>query len=658
MIVLAAAVVLTACKKDDDENSLQRNQLVTNVIVPSGTFYTSTVSELTIQGKGFRQGDRFYLVDGNGKRTQLNVTKIDNKYFTFSVPTNLESGSFVLLLERDGQQQKLGVLKLRRSISLDVPDKQDNNIKGAVFCGEEAVVGAVVSDGRNVAVTDSDGYYWLQSDKHHGYVFISFPSGYEPLTESGIPQIWSNLDRGAEGVEQHNFELVKADNDEHVLLAFADMHLANRENKDIDQFRQFFVPDATALAQTTYAGKKVYAVNLGDMSWDTFWYSGRWGSVRYDILSYKSLIQSLDLPFMVFHLPGNHDNDPYQKDDFAPEQPYKDYLGPTYYSFNIGGIHYVMLDNVIYNNPGANPPSQIGNTNGYQKALTDIQIEWLKNDLALVDKNTPLVVGQHCPAYYSNNSAFENRNALSSDADKAKMMECFDGFTNIHFLSGHTHNNINMPVSSRDKGANADIYEHNTAAVCATWWWSGYHTSADGWKQISKDGSPGGYGVYEINGTDIEWYYKGNGLAREKQFRTYDMNVVKNFFATNPNALRYYTAMPDQKGSYDNVGDNVVFLNVWNWDENWKITVKEGNNPLTVTRLFQKDPMHIITYDIARYIQHGSITTDFLTPNNNHMFYVTCSNQNSTLQIEIEDRFGNKYTEQMLRPKDFNVNAN
>lgn len=39
-------------------------------------------------------------------------------------------------------------------------------------------------------------------------------------------------------------------------------------------------------------------------------------------------------------------------------------------------------------------------------------------------------------------------------------------FTNAHVITGHTH--INYTIEPSDQ-----LIEHNIAAVCATWWWTG-----------------------------------------------------------------------------------------------------------------------------------------------------------------------------------------
>lgn len=99
-----------------------------------------------------------------------------------------------------------------------------------------------MSDGEEVTTTDDNGYYWLGSRKYHGYVFVTQPSGYQPLTENSMPRFWQPLTESQFVCEQHNFELEKVDNDNHVMFVTSDIHLANRVN-DLKQYRELFIPE-------------------------------------------------------------------------------------------------------------------------------------------------------------------------------------------------------------------------------------------------------------------------------------------------------------------------------------------------------------------------------------------------------------------------------
>ena len=70
--------------------------------------------------------------------------------------------------------------------------------------------------------------------------------------------------------------------------------------------------------------------------------------VRYQLPNYKELMKNFPCP--VFNVIGNHDNDPKVVGDYFTELPFKQHIAPTYYSFNIGDVHYIVLDNDQYDN--------------------------------------------------------------------------------------------------------------------------------------------------------------------------------------------------------------------------------------------------------------------------------------------------------------------
>lgn len=241
------------------------------------------------------------------------------------------------------------------------------------------------------------------------------------------------------------------------------------------------------------------------MTWDQYWYSN-----RYDLSKYLITIKSVDLP--IFNCTGNHDNNPYCADDWQAEQAYKDIIGPTYYSFNLGNAHYIVLDNIQYINTGASQGT-IGKRN-YNKKLTEDQLNWLKKDLATVtDKNAPLFVAMHAQLY-ANPTSLPQKNTISMSGGST-LVNYLKEFTNAHIITGHTH--INYTIEPSDQ-----LIEHNIAAVCATWWWTGKNGYAN--NHICKDGSPGGYKIFTINDNDVKWLYKGIKEEESKQFRSYDLN--------------------------------------------------------------------------------------------------------------------------------------
>ena len=540
----------------------------------------------------------------------------------------------------DALQQKQQVVTLSnntvQSIN-SIPDVKSMTIKGLVYSDGMGVEGVVVSDGYEVTTTNADGVYYLPSKKKNGYVFISVPGNYEVENDKRLPQFYKRL-KGGNSIEQKDFKLTKTDNTKHVVLAMADWHLAKR-NEDLKQFTDGFLPDVNAtIAEYEAKGVKVYGLTLGDLAWDSFWYSNNFALPEY--LEYMNQINCT-----TFNVIGNHDNNPYAEGDWQAALPYKNIVGPNYYSFNLGNIHYVVLDNIEYINTGASErKAGKGNYNG---VIVREQMDWLKKDLATItNKNTPIVIAMHIPLFgfpQLNNNGEQSNTVRLTKGDE--LLSLLKDFAQVKVLSGHTHINFTIEESP-------SLMEHNIAAVCATWWWTGKDNYAK--NHICKDGSPGGYSVWENDGNNMQWYYKSMGYEKEYQFRAYDLNTVhitaeKHAPKSDNNKLSQYAdvyAKPNNQ--------NEVLINVWGYDSKWNVEVTESGKPLKVNRISAKDPLHIISYEAIKLNLGGKITPSFVTNNSVHMFKTKASNATSTLLIKVTDRFGNVYTETMERPKAFN----
>lgn len=199
---------------------------------------------------------------------------------------------------------------------------------------------------------------------------------------------------------------------------------------------------------------------------------------------------------------------------------FMDYIAPTYYSFNIGKVHYVVLDDIDCSNYDGTT------SRDYEKRVSAEQLSWLSKDLAYVDKSTPLVVVMHAQLFYP--SQTEGFKIDHDVLNTTQLLDVLDGYK-VHFVTGHTHLSFNVTPED-DVTGGREVYEHNAGAICALWW-SGYLTPG---VHISPDGTPGGYSVWDVNGTDIEWIYKATGWTEDYQFRSYDLNNVHFSMADVP----------------------------------------------------------------------------------------------------------------------------
>ena len=578
------------------------------------------------------QSDVVILGDPTGKLHTCAITSVSPKSFKIALYDNLVSGVHNVYIQRGSQKKFVGSMEVfvtyTNTDAGDIEVKEGNNVYGLVSCGGKGIPGVVVSDGYEVVMTDADGVYQFKSNKVHGYVFVSVPSGYEAISEGVMPKLHHFLTKPKSEVERVDFPLVEsAGQDNHTMLVFGDIHLANRTN-DARQFAEFTADVNDYLAANP--GKKTYALTLGDMTWELYWVSNKYSFDEYirDINKINGI--------KVFNTIGNHDHEMAVgvKGDFDTVIKYKKAIAPTYYSFNIGKVHYIVLDDINCTNTGAGD----ANSRQYDDYVVKEQLDWLKKDLSFVSTSTPLVITMHAPLYNdSDNGSLNNTSEFE---------EIVKSYT-THVWTGHTHKMYNVDKLSAKK-----VFEHNAGAVCATWWWTGNWTPG---LHLAQDGAPGGYSIINVTGTDFKWKFKGTGRDSNHQFRTYD----RNQFALTADTYVASTASAANKKKFeDAVGDwknvdkgNYVYINVWNYDPQWTISATENGTSLKVDRVSAKDPLHLIAYN------GKSPTGGFGTSVTKHLFRVQATSATSTLEIKVTDRFGNVYTESMKRPKAFSLNA-
>lgn len=640
-ILICHIFIIIGCSKQEDKQPPTQN--IWKVEIPR-IIEGVKDTKLKIVGNGFKKDDIliFSSIANPYVGFEFPIIDIFDTEIYFSIGAYITSGNYTISVVRGKYKELLGTTTLSIYSKTKISNIPGKNIKGIVTCEGIGVPDVIVSDGVDITKTNAEGIYYLDSDKGHGYVFITIPPNYEVPTKNNLPFFFQYLTPDIKAIDQRDFELVEIDNLNHVMVLMADMHLSDRLN-DINQFKNGFCSEVELLVKDLKnKGSKIYGLTLGDMTWESFWYTNSYALPEY-------VYQVKDLGFQIFNTMGNHDNDPYKEGDFFAESTYKQIVGPTYYSFNLGKIHYIVLDNIKYINTGGRKGT-IGEKN-YISGITSQQMEWLAKNLeTITDKSTPIVIASHIPIHTSSlNSSGEQENKVSLN-NGSELLSLFKDFSNVQFVSGHTHVNCNFEVSN-------NVYERNIASISGTWW----NTGALDYPNINicKDGSPGGYGIFEISEKEIKYRFKGIGYDKNQQFRTYDRNTIEitdNLFTPNANST-FKSKVSAYAGEYaTKTNENKVYINVFNYDSASKIEVKENGINLPVTRKLIRDPLHIIAYEMQRLNHNFEPTPEFVTNHSKHIFEVTALNQNSELNITLTDRFGNKYSELMLRPKEFNIN--
>ena len=633
LFFVCSVLLVTACSRNENPALTSPDSInVSGILLPEVVECASgSTLEVKVIGKNGPLETDYVELSSAQKAYTMPVALVEKGRFTFTLTDDIYSGEYVFSIVRGDESKRVGKFKLLVTSGIKI-ESEGATIYGQVSSENAGIPGVVVSDGVEVAVTDKDGIYRLASSKKYGYVFISVPSGYEPMTDGVLPRIYKLLNAGDDIAERMDFTLTPSQGQvNHKMLIMGDIHLANR-NQDRAQFAEFIVDVNSYVAAQP---GKVYGLTLGDMVWDLYWMTNNYSFPEYllDINRLNSLT--------VYQTIGNHDHSMYFTGDFDTVEDYRRHIGPSYYSFNIGNVHYVVLDDVECTN---SQPSTDGKGNpcyerDYKGNLVNDVLQWLEKDLAYVSKDKLLIVAMHIPMY-------DESGVLRMPAGAAsKLTALLEEFPSAHLYTAHKHILYNVPVGK--------IYEHNAGAVCGTWWWSAVESPGI---HIGQDGSPGGYNVLDVQGDKLAWQYKPTGAPIDHQFRTYDRNCIHitadKYVASGSST---YQGMFTPGGWAEPNTDNEVYINVWNYDPDWKVEVTEGGSPLEVKQVNEYDPLHLIAYTAKRLNKNAE--AGFATVKTAHMFMVKASGPATTLEIKVTDPFGNVYAESMSRPKAFDIES-
>lgn len=382
-----------------------------------------------------------------------------------------------------------------------VPQK-GNNLIGRISDGQRGIANVVVSDGFTTTLTDAEGVYQMHRSDSAKFVFISVPAEYKIPTDGSIPTHYKSINQKLETVYA-NFQLEK-DNitNDFTLVAMADPQPS--VEWELKRFRNETVKDIQELVSDLPEKSAIVGIALGDLTWDApQLYPGYTDAVN-------------EIPFPVLQVIGNHDHDKNVKnDDRKASHNFERYFGPTYYSYNKGQCHFIVLDDIVYND-----------RKSYQNKISEEQMAWLKQDLSYVDKDKLLIVGVHAP------TTFRTHQLVNSK----QFYEILDGYKAI-ILSGHTHNAAYTEISE-------NITEYTLNAVFGSGWIG----------DINPRGGPNGYAILEVSGNRLKnEYFKATGHPSSYQMKLYP------------------------PGSSNEKKESVV-ANIWNWNQHWTVEVYENDH--------------------------------------------------------------------------------
>jgi len=454
---------------------------------------------------------------------------------------------------------------------------------GKVLCDSKGVSGVVVTDGTNFTQTDANGAYSLPYNPSATHIYISSPAGYTVPVDRSVPKFWILL-KSISDKKNINFTLTKMSQSDtkHFFIAVGDPQVRNETELKLLQ------PILTKMTQEIASSSMspVHLMITGDIVFN---------KPSMNDLS-RSYFSAVGQP--VYYSIGNHDHvfsttqTPSTNYDKVADSVYIRHYGPTFYSFNRGMVHYIILDNIYFE---GGPDAK------YTVNITDAQLNWVRKDLSFITKDKAVVVMLHAPTKSRYASVYGNSESLHA---------LLYGYAAVHIICGHTHYN-SMMVD------NTGITEHIVGAACGGFW--------EG--PVCLDGAELGYKVFEVNGTTFKWSY-----------RSY----------TNPES-QFSVFKPENRAPILRPSEELL-VNVWDWDSNWSVRWSENGGTT------YSDMIRIVdrTMDPTAYFWFGAdgdnkisgrtwinaVTTD-------HIFKCVPSTGVKSVTIKVTNSFGTEYTREV-----------
>lgn len=513
---------------------------------------------------------------------------------------------------------------------------------GYVHCEGKPMADVNVSDGVNIVKTDAEGVYRLQSDKRFGTLFISTPAGYQTVMKDAVrPEFWKSTTAEPSKRERHDFELQRVADKQFGMVVCTDSHFC--DNKKVDDLKHYNEMMAPALNDTYAAHSNIpmLTFNLGDITWDRWWYE-----TGFSIENVPAFVSQCGLKTPYFGVIGNHDYDAATpagaKSDIDGAMRFRRTFGPTYYSMNVGDVHIVVLDNIIYKNevrPDQKQHVGVVGSRNYDLYVDDVQLEWLRQDLQSVPHTTPLVICQHAPISMRDHTG--KQCYCYKKGHTEPMLTLLKDYKWVRIFSGHKHEHHSFKLE-----AYPNIVETNVASIAGELW----KTPNKIGKNICDDGSDAGFLCCLFDGKNFSMEVVNALNGEAAPMRLYDMNVVAKRYAESP-ALQHLCKLQTRQNNYSQPEyADYVYINCWAWEDGSALNVTENGKPLTVEQVMHSDPLaaEAIFAPAAKKRKKESKKTNMHSIVD-HMFRVRCTEAGSTVRVEFTNPYGKKYLQTITR---------
>ncbi len=422
--------------------------------------------------------------------------------------------------------------------------------------GERPLPDVRVSNGKEIVKTDEQGRYALPIGSD-SILFVIKPRGWRtPLSELRVPEFYyihkpqgspklkyPGVDPTGPLPASIDFPLYpQKEPKQFKAILFGDPQ--PRDQKEIDYIAHDVVDELIGTDAS-------FGVTLGDILFD-------------DLSLFEAssrTVAVLGIPW--YNVIGNHDINLDAREDRHSDETFERNFGPSYYSFDYGQVHFVVMDNVEWF-------LQDNGKGKYRGGFGKRQLEFLRNDLALVPKQQLIVLLMHIP--------------LTDVADRQQLYRLIEKRPFCMSISGHTHHHEHRYISREDGWKGIKPHHHVINVTVSGSWWSGAPDERGIPHTTMADGAPNGHSVITFDGEKYTLDFKAAGRPADYQMRIDTAAAVR----------------ADQAEQTD------VYVNVFNGSPRSKVEMRVGTAGRwqALKRTVMIDPAYQRIYDGERAIQN------------------------------------------------------
>jgi hypothetical protein len=479
---------------------------------------------------------------------------------------------------------------------------EDRNGNGRRDAGESGVPGVAVSNGREVERTAADGSYRLPVTSGT-ILFLTKPAGFQvPLDDDNLPQFFYRHDPDGTPAE--------------LGLRYGGIEPSGRLPDSIDfplrrsppaeRFEAIWIsdPQPQTAAEVGYVRDDVVAELIGtDAAFGI-----TLGDIMYDDLAliprYNRVIAQIGIPW--YNVPGNHELNYLSPDDGHSLETFKRYYGPSYYSFDYGQVHFVVLDDVHYlgRDAGRSTPHPRGKGR-YEGRIGDEQLAWLENDLKFVPPKTMVVLAMHIPLAAHDDTGLPE----SRVTDSAELLRLVADREHVMAVAGHMHTTEHLYLGAEDGfHADGEFHLHVLTTVSGSWW-SGPMDERGIPTTYQRDGTPNGYHVMTVAGNRIKLRYKAAGEPADRQMR---ISLDTAFHMSSVDGLRDFRPgqLLGDRIDLEQVHSTEILVNLFDGGPKSTVRFRIGRRPaVTMARVNRNDP-----FIEELFIRHADTVKSWVGP--------------------------------------------